>query len=406
LAEGVKAKETAMPPDCLPRAQDLLLTLIDDPDPDAWHDDPPEGWAGHGEPATVALNHVRPYALSALVMCALRMAELQPEGARDDLGPGPARLEPVVRDALTRKLDRAAEPSLAVHSIYGLHLPQLYWLDQQWTTEHIDDILPQGEDEQDTRFYMAAWDSYIVFTQQVYAPVVGLLRTKYERAVRNLAAGHVTRTEFQPGQSLAWHLLLMYLRSQEALPGPGAENNLIGLFYKDAPAEAWGNLAWLSWRVCEDDGPYVERNWPKVRALWEWRVRAAIAADHSTAFDAEIEWFARLLPLASEHESIADLWPLLEGMLPHVARSKRFKFGDAIDRYVRIEIERDPAQAMRFYRLLREQEAEDPWPYTSPQEEEILKTAIHLPSSQEDARVVINLLMRRGDYRYRTLLDR
>jgi len=249
--------------DYLPRARELLLLLIDDPDPDPVSDNPPEGWAGQGDPAAIALNHVRPYALSALVLYACRADEARRGSSKDGEELGPERIEPAVRAALTRKLDRTQEPSQAVHSVYGHHLPLLYWLDQQWMAEHIKDVLPEGEDEQTVRLYVAAWDSYVIFNDWLYAPMLPILRPKYERAIRNLAHGHVTSTHLQPEQHLARHLLLMYLNSAEELPSPGVQHSLIGMFFDEAPAEARGSMGWLAWRFCEAGGPDLERNWTK-----------------------------------------------------------------------------------------------------------------------------------------------
>jgi len=48
---------------------------------------------------------------------------------------------------------------------------------------------------------------------------------------------------------------------------------------------------------------------------------------------------------AGERENIAELWPLLEGMIPHLARStQRGVGGGAIERYVQMEVARDPLE--------------------------------------------------------------
>jgi hypothetical protein len=60
LGVGLNNPERAIPSEYLSRVRDVLLVLIDDPDPDPASDRPPEGWAGHKDPATVAINHVRP----------------------------------------------------------------------------------------------------------------------------------------------------------------------------------------------------------------------------------------------------------------------------------------------------------------------------------------------------------
>jgi hypothetical protein len=406
LRAGLERTEQTVPAQHLPRARNLLLSLIDDPDPDPQGDNPPEGWMGHGDPATVALNHVRPSALSALVMYAFQAAQADGAPSQEVAGPCPQRLEQAVRTTLTRKVDRQEDGSQAVHSVYGRHLLHLYWLDQQWTEEHIESILPGGEDEQARRLYVAAWDSYVIFNDP-YGPMLPLLHPKYQRAIHNLAHGYVTKTHLQPAQSLARHILAIYLHSDDKLVGAGEQQSLIELFFHEAPAEARGSMAWLAWRFCEENPSDLARQWPKIRALWEWRTREAIAAEHAVDFDAEIEWFAHLLPMAAKRESIIDLWPLLEGMIPHIARSARSRIGrESVERYVRLEVGRDPARAMQLYRLLHEQEAESPWPYYSPLRREIIEIAAADERSRRDALGLIDVLARRGDYQYQDIYVR
>ncbi len=406
LTVGLEEPTRAMPVAYLPTARDLLLPLVDDPDPDLRGDTPPEGWFGHGDPATVALNHVRPSALSALVLYASQAAEVNRAAVEEVRGPGPQRLERVVRETLTRKLDRHEDPSQAVHSVYGRYLTPLYWLDRGWIEEHIEDILPSEEDEQATQFYVAAWDSYVIFNDP-YAPTLPLLRPKYERAILNLARGHVTRTHLEPEQKLAGHVLALYLHSDDEAPDPDMHRSLIALFLRQAPAEARGSLAWLAWHACEDTVSDRARNWPKIRALWAWRVRESIVAEHPVDYDPEMDWYANLLPIAAERETIADLWPLLEGMVPHIARSPHHGIGrDAVERYVRVEVDRDPVRAIQLYRLLHERESDSPWPYVSDVRREIIERAATDARSRRDALALIDALARRGDYQYQDIYDR
>ena len=57
-------------------------------------------------------------------------------------------------------------------------------------------------------------------------------------------------------------------------------------------------------------------------------------------------WFAQLLAIAAKQETITSLWPLLEALIPHVARSGRRALGrDAVEEYVRLEVDRDPVSS-------------------------------------------------------------
>jgi len=64
---GLEDPKRKVPSELLLQVRGILLKLVDDPDPDMDSDRPPTGYMGHGDPITVALNHVRPVALSALI---------------------------------------------------------------------------------------------------------------------------------------------------------------------------------------------------------------------------------------------------------------------------------------------------------------------------------------------------
>ena len=399
LQVGLNNPQRAVPAEHLPRARDILLLLVNDPDPDQDSDRPPEGWMGHLDPATVAINRVRSSALMALIEYAKVNACLARESGRDVTpeGPGPERLETVVRETLTKKLDRQADPSWAVHSGFGRYLSLLYWLDQGWVESHIDQIFPEKDDEQSTLFYAAAWDSFVVFNR-FYPAMLEMLRSKYERAIRNLREGYVTQTYLQPEKHLAMHSVTEYLRADYDLRSPDGQQTLVAMFLNQAPPEARGGVPWWLWRIGETNPPQFEASWPRVRVLWEWRTQEASMANHLDEFDDEMQWFATLTLVAPSSESIATLWPLLEGALPHIAGSEHRNFGwDSVQKYLAREVDRDPVRAIQFYRLMHDQLAK-PRMYYPDEARKIIETAAAHPDSRHETLSLIDLLARLGDY--------
>ena len=239
---GLNNEQCKIPAHLLPRVRDnILLVLLNDPDPDEVADRPPEGWLGHEDPATLAINRVRPRALLAVIEYASLRAQTAKGTGQEPHAEesGSIRLEPIVREALTRKLDRLEDSSWAVHSVYGRYLPRLFWLDQEWVETHVDRIFPEGEDEDSIRYYVAAWDSYVVFNR-FWSPLFELLRRKYDRAIQNLGKGRVTQTHLEAERGLAIHVTWEYLRSKYDLNLPGGSQNLIKLFFQEAPPQARG----------------------------------------------------------------------------------------------------------------------------------------------------------------------
>lgn len=405
---GLNNEQYRIPAHILPRVRDILLALLDDPDPDEVADRPPEGWLGHEEPATLAINRVRPRALLAVIEYASLWAQTPKETGQEPHAEesGSMRLEPVVREALSRKLDRLEDPSWAVHSVYGRYLPRLFWLDQEWVETHVDQIFPEGEDEDGVRYYVAAWDSYVIFNG-FWSPLFELLRRKYERAIQNLGKGRVTQTHLDPQRHLATHVVWEYLLSQYDLGLPAGPQNLIKLFFQEAPPQACGEVPWFFWRVLEDNPNELETYWPRVRAVWEWRAREASAANHSIDFDDEMEWFAHLLLVAPQHETMVSLWPLLEALLPHVTRSERREEGWlTVEKYLAAEVDRDPARAIEFYRLMYDQAPQRRWYYYAREEaRRIIEKAAADKKARHEALWLIDLLARRGNHQFQDIYD-
>jgi hypothetical protein len=91
LEMGLRNPERAIPVELLDRVRSILLILVDDPDPDPSSEPPPGEWSQLRDPATVALNHVRPSALRALIDYAGYRARSTGKRGQDDepQPPGP-----------------------------------------------------------------------------------------------------------------------------------------------------------------------------------------------------------------------------------------------------------------------------------------------------------------------------
>lgn len=399
-----------VPAEYLPRVREVILLLADDPDPQPDDERPEEDVDGERSPAAVAWSHVRPSALSTLIDYAWYRARLlhQAAGGSEPDEPGPSRLEPAVREALTRKLDRRADPSLAVHSVYGRWLPLLGWLDLEWLKAQVERIFPEGDGEETKWHYAAAWDSYMRFTVEVSTDRIEMLRSKYERAIDNLSKGVVTRTSAEPAKELANHLLIEYLHADYDLRSPAGQDSLIGKFYARIPTAETAGAAWVLYKLCDNSRDRLDTYWPRALSLWQWRVDVASAANHPAEFDEEMNWFTLLLKIAHERETMTSLWPLLEGVLPHVARPGTRHHGwDEIEEYLAKEVERDPVNAIRYYRLMHTHRAESAWAFFGDKDaDKIIETAADSEKAEQEVLDLIDLLGRHKNYRYMEIYNR
>ncbi len=404
LETGLSDEQPSIPDELLSRVRDIFISLVDDSDPSFEMDDPAEGWFGHNDPATVAINHVRSSALIGLIEYARRRAQIVEQNQKDDIIP--RHLDPIVNNILSKKLDKRSEPSKAVHSIYGKYLPLLHWFDPQWVEVHLEQIFPKNNDEEAIRFFITSWDSFVIFNR-FYPSLLKLLYPHYQHAIFNMSQGFMTQTHLEPAKRLAIHLGWEYLDADYDLLSPVGQQSLIVEFFEQAPPETRSKLTWWLWRVCEQNkSSELERIWPRVRALWEWRTQKASVANHINTFDNEMEWFAHLPVLAPKTETIESLWPLLTGLLPHVTRSESQDMGwRSLENYLAKEVETDPVRAIRLYRMMYDQITERRWFHDRPEIQKIIETGASDKRTHQEVLDLIDSMARIGIHHYRNIYE-
>lgn len=387
----------------LVRVRNILLQLLDDPDPTQDAERPPKGWIGHNDPAHIAFNHVRPLSLRTLILYAHRVANLalKQSPATEKAGPGPSRLEPIVRDALTRKLSRSEDPSPALHSIYGFHLPILYWLDKSWTEAQIDQIFPSELTETSTELFRAAWDSYVVFNPTLYIPLFDAIKSKYERAIELMKQKDLAYKHRHPDENLASHLISDYLNKTYDIRMESGRKSLLARFFEAATPNVRGNAIWQIWKFLEQENIDTERYWMRVRPLWEWRNHEASRLNYPEDFGKEMLYFSCLPKVMRHTETIITLWPLLEGIIPYLVDSPTAHTAWTwLEEYLILEVERNPLKTIAFYRLMIEAKAERRFHSVNERMHRILEQGAKLPVSRYETLKLIDLLAYYGDYNY------
>lgn len=405
LEKAVKNSELKVPERLLPRIRDLLVILSDDPDPDLESDRPAEGWLGHHDPLTVAINHIRSEAIAALIVYASNKRERDiKEIAEEDQRP--ERMEAQVTSVLVNKVDRAHENSLAVHSVFGRELNRLYWLDKQWTVEQIPKIFPSDEDPQSIDFFVAAWDSYVISTSLIYEDLFTLLKPYYERAIENVSRGYVTKTHLNPIQRLADHLLVEYFHGSYDIITPEGQQSLIAKFFQKTSASARGEAAWSVGQQCGQHRDRLEQFWPRARALWSWRANEAGRSNYSLDFMEEMAAFSHLLNIAIDIETIDGLWPLLEAFLPYVGRKESWdRIWHNLQEYLEKMVDRDSKRTIQLYRLMHDQLKRPVW-YYDQSAITILERGAADAQSQADTLLLIDKITRSGNYQFKYIVDK
>jgi hypothetical protein len=213
------------------------------------------------DPITTAINSVRGVALETVVKYALwvsRSTLAAPTAARsfDSM--------PEVREVLQERLDAAIERTIAVRSVYGRFLPQLFWLDPEWTRAHIWQIFPTDPELAELRD--AAWESFVIATPP-YTDLFRALRTQYEEAARRLES---PRFEWHhlgdPLVALGRHLVTLYWRG--VLP---LEDQLMRTLFSGLDAKRREEVLAFVGQILRGEERVEADISSRLQALWEWR---------------------------------------------------------------------------------------------------------------------------------------
>ncbi len=394
-----------VPGNLLESVQNLLLKLVDDPDPTLEADRPQDGWFGYNDPITVAINHVRPIALAALIRCATCIAR---QKTSDESALQENRvMSSLMAEKLEQKLDLQIEPSRAVRSVLGEFVPTLYWLDRLWLINHLDTIFPITHDDENAWLFISAWDAYVLNTY--YHDVFDIMRPKYALAIEYLSQGYKTESYLDQSSHLSAHLLFEYLFSELSLEHfivPGA---LLFEFFQKTQPEIRSRATWALWRICEFNSDSLNAFWPKAKALWDWRSKEAIISNHSPDFNAEILGFAQLLQVAPGFETVESMRSLLDGLLPHLRKADSHDVGwHSVEIFLARQVEKEPVDVIKYYRLMCEQKFNLPqWVYHSESAKKIIENAAENPESRVEALALIDFFAQKWrDYTFQSIYQK
>jgi hypothetical protein len=362
---------------------------------------------GHNDPLTLSLNHVRPRAVAILIRYAAQLARNDRKQTADSQSNDELhtmRRGGQLQDMLTTKLDVGQEPSWAVRSVFGQHLQTLFWLDREWTIQNLDRILPESDNQTDIRMFIAAWDGFVVGSR--YFPsqdLLTFLHPKYQRAIDNLGTGQVTKG-LDPAHKLADHVIHEYLHGSYVLTTEPDSTDLAVRFYQKAPLDARNQAARAAWRACIQN---PRSFWPRILALWEWRVTCVVASSEPQDFAAEMAYFAQLPNTVRDFIPLPSISSLLLAtlQLPHLSSQPGLKW-ISVEEYLAKRVQYEPVDVAKFMAWLIDLA---PIPQSSAFIE-TRRSMLEALAANEQTRVIaldlIDRLGRRGTHRYRDIYQR
>ncbi len=303
---------------------------------------------------------------------------------------------PEIRETLERHLDPAVDPSPAIRSVLGRWFPWIALLDRDWALEHVPALFPADSSLAELRD--AAWDTYVTFCR-AYNDVFPLLESEYRRAVEALAMREITVSDPRdPSRHLAEHLMALYwLRRLTLEPG-----GLLERFFAVAPDGVLGralgyaghSLHEMKETLSREEAEHMQQLW-----LYRWNVASKDLASHSEEISAFGWWFA-----SAKFDSG---WAL--DQLGSILRA-----GGRVEPepFVAEELARlSPTHALETTRCLKAliDGSRDAWLVLAIRERirVVLAGALSSgdPSTQEEARRLVDQLGANGHHEFRDLLD-
>lgn len=193
IENGMKDNNHAFDPKFLPKAEEILLILVEKNKSDLHKTD---------DFIPFVLNSTKGKIFSAMINYSLRYARLYKKESEE-------RWINSIKQTFTKRLNRDIESSLEFSVILGKFLANFYWLDKNWVIENINKIFPKNNDIH----WKAAITGYLFYSSVVYKDLYFLLK-------RNEHYAKGIRTEFSDyhiAERLVQHICIGYLEGWEKL---------------------------------------------------------------------------------------------------------------------------------------------------------------------------------------------
>jgi len=278
IKEGTKDDNHSFDSELLPKAEEILLKLADRTESQVTVMD---------DLVTAVLNSTRGKIFSAMINYCLRVAPISKKRKGD-------RWVDNIRTDFTKRLDRRVEPSLEFSVIVGEYLPNLYYLDEKWVIDNLNEIFPKYNDF----YWQAAFTGYLFYSAQVYQILYFLLRENnhYTKAIEtNFADPHIT-------ERLAQHICVGYLEDWEKLEDDGS---LIRILIGKRNTRHLLEIVNFFWM--QRDNPTLKLG-EKIKPLWKLLFDMCIQSEQNPEIQKIISNLSKWLSLIDEIDEQILVW--------------------------------------------------------------------------------------------------
>lgn len=144
------------------------------------------------DPVTMSINTVRGEAMHTLIKYALWISKNSAK---------PPLFEKDVQGLLDNHLDPSKDPSMAIRSVYGRYLPNLYYLSSQWVKNNLELIFPYKKNKD---LWLSSFGAYLL--GNMYMDMFELLFDQYKNALEYTSTKVEFGKRFDLGEKLAQHI--------------------------------------------------------------------------------------------------------------------------------------------------------------------------------------------------------
>lgn len=196
IESGVKNKEWAFDEKYLPAAGTILSRILEKQESTADGDG--------NDPLTEAINTPKGSALTAFICYSLRQKQiLRTEAEKDSFWTQ-------IQSVFDREIERLKDSNFEFFPIAGAYLPNLFYLNEKWIQNHINDIFPK--DSKNEENWRNAFYGYR-YVGNVYSDIYNLLKIN-GHLIRVL---NTTFVNVDIRQRIIENISVMYLRGYETL---------------------------------------------------------------------------------------------------------------------------------------------------------------------------------------------
>jgi hypothetical protein len=271
INEGTKKDDHAMDEKLLPKAEEILLFLVNNTESDVDKEE---------DIINTTINTAKGKIFEAIISYSLHFARINEKSKGK-------RWKPAIKEEFTKRLNRLFDKSLEFSVILGQFLPNLLYLDDEWVYDNIDRIFPKDND----LHWRIAFTGYLSYSRTLYKEIYSMLKEKghYSNAITAKFADKYAM------ERCVQHICIGYLSDFEKIDdNESLINQLLNNKDPEKNPEQLTELINYLWRIRDN---LKAQSKEKVKPLWKKMIEILTPKQNESAYREVISKTSNLLKL-------------------------------------------------------------------------------------------------------------